>query len=267
MGVRKLLASTDVLHLGLNSSLNQRQLSKATPERYQPRAPVNRFVSVIIPAHNEEAYLRRTLDALRRQKHARREIIVVANGCTDQTAEIARGRCDRLVVLSQRNLGVARNLGARMARGELLVFLDADTILQRRGLARIAQSFKGEDAAGTVKGKPDSKRVAYRLIYFLKNLIHQHVTQNGSSGVIICWKKDFVRIGGFDEDLEVRENSHLIRRLKRFGNYRYIDRTMAITSMRRFERRGVGRIAWLWVKLWARSLFKDLHAQRYEAVR
>src|SRR3954451_10587829 len=75
--------------------------------------PPTRMISVIIPAHNEEGYLEQTLEALKRQNYAWFEVIVVANGCTDRTADVARDRCQRLIVLSQKCLGVARNLGAR----------------------------------------------------------------------------------------------------------------------------------------------------------
>ncbi|HLX69580.1 MAG TPA: glycosyltransferase, partial [Verrucomicrobiae bacterium] len=195
------------------------------------------------------------------------EILVVANGCRDRTAEVAQGRCHRLVTLSQKNLGVARNLGARMATGDLLVFLDADTILEPGALRIIAEQFTERNAGGTLKGQPDSDRFAYRLIYWLKNSIHRFVVHNGSSGVILCWKKDFTRVGGFDEQLELRENSDLIRRLKRFGSYKFINATTATTSMRRYERRGVWRIVWLWIKLWFFSFFGDLRNRTYEPVR
>src|SRR5436190_4067901 len=203
-------------------------------------------ISVIIPAHNEEAYLGHTLEALRCQSHPAYEIIVVTNGCTDRTAEIASGRCDQLITLSQRGLGAARNRGARRARGELLVFLDADTLLEPDALEIIARTFNHGAAAGTLKGRPDSDRLPYRLIYFLKNFIHGALLHHGSSGVILCWKKQFARLGGFDERLEVRENSDLINRLERFGAYQYIGGTAATTSMRRYERRGWWHISWLW---------------------
>ena len=195
------------------------------------------------------------------------EIVVVANGCTDRTAEAAHGKCHRLVTLSQKGLGMSRNLGARMATGELLVFLDADTILEPDALRIIAEQFTERDAGGTLRGQPDSNRFAYRLIYWLKNFIHRYVVHNGSSGVIICWKKHFTRVGGFDERLELRENSELVRRLKRFGGYKYIGATTATTSMRRFERRGVGKIVWLWTRLWFLSLFCDLSHRKHETVR
>lgn len=224
-------------------------------------------ISVIVPAHNEEGYLDATLNALNRQGYPNCEIIVVANGCTDRTVEVAREKCHRVVALEEKGLGVSRNTGARVAAGDLLVFLDADTILEPQALRTIAEQFTERDAGGTLKGQPDSNRFAYRLIYWLKNFIHRFVVRNGSSGVIICWKKHFTSVGGFDERLELRENSELIRRLKRFGGYKYIGTTAATTSMRRYDRRGVKHIVWLWIKLWFLSLFSDLRHRKYEAVR
>jgi glycosyltransferase involved in cell wall biosynthesis len=224
-------------------------------------------ISIIVPAHNEEDYLGETLAALNRQDYPEFEIVVVANGCTDRTADVARDKCHRLVTLKEKGLGISRNLGARMATGDLLVFLDADTLLDPCALRVIASEFTERHAGGTLKGQPDSNRFAYRLIYWLKNFIHRFVVHNGSSGVIICWKEDFIRVGGFNERLELRENSELIRRLKRFGSYKYIGTTAAITSMRRYDRRGVWNIVWLWIKLWFLSLFTDLSHRKYESVR
>jgi glycosyltransferase involved in cell wall biosynthesis len=191
----------------------------------------------------------------------------VANGCQDNTAGVARRNCHRLIVLSQKSLGVARNLGARMAQGEILLFLDADTLLEPAALRRIAEDFTNEHAAGTLHGTPDSRRFGFKLVYFIKNFFHRSSIHKGSSGVILCWKKDFVEVGGFDEGLEVCENSDLIKRLSRFGSYKYIGEATATTSMRRYEQRGFCGMAWLWLKLWVQSLFGDLHQKRYETVR
>jgi glycosyltransferase involved in cell wall biosynthesis len=225
------------------------------------------MISVIIPAHNEERYLPKTLEALQRQSYGWFEVIVVANGCTDRTREVARGRCQRLIVLSQKSLGVARNLGARMARGDILLFLDADTILEPMALRVIAEHFTGSDAAGTVQGRPDESRLAYRLVYALKNFVHRWSIHPGTSGVIICWKEHFMRIGGFDEGLEVCENSELVKRLTCTGHYKYIAAVSATTSMRRYARCGVSRVVWLWSKLWVQSFLCDLHQKQYEAIR
>ena len=230
------------------------------------KAPAD-LISVIIPAHNEESYILETLKAVRAQSYPWIELIVVANGCTDATAEEARGHCDRLIVLSQKSLGVARNLGARMAQGRLLVFLDADTILEPTALAVIARDFRKGDAAGTIRGEPDCANLRYKLLYALKNFVHCSSLHSGSSGVIICWKKHFEKTGGFDEGLEVRENSELMWRLKRFGKYKYIGDARATTSMRRYQQCGLGPMLWLWVKLWFLTRFGDLHRRQYETVR
>ena len=225
------------------------------------------MISIIIPAHNEENYLPKTLAALSRQTHRNIEVIVVANGCTDKTAEVARGHCHQLIVLSQKGLGVARNLGARMATGDLLLFLDADTLFAPHALELIAEEFNPECAAGTLKGEPDCLRLKYKMIYGLKNFMHRSGLHEGSSGVILCWKNHFIKTGGFDEGLQVRENSELIRRLRRFGKYKYVSDVAAVTSMRRYDQRGCGCMIWMWVKLWFQSLFVDLHDRQYETIR
>ncbi len=224
-------------------------------------------ISVIIPAHNEERYLERTLESLWSQNYGWFETIVVANGCKDRTVEVARGRCHRLVELSEKNLGIARNLGARLAKGELLVFLDADTVLEMGALRRIAEMFTRKYAAGTLSGRPSDRQAKYKLIYSLKNFLHRSSLHPGSSGVIICWKDQFEWIGGFDERLEVRENSELIHRLRRFGKYRFIGDVSATTSMRRYERQGFAKVLWLWFKLWIESNFGDLRRRTYEPIR
>jgi glycosyltransferase involved in cell wall biosynthesis len=233
-----------------------------------PQSDWATMISVIIPAHNEEDYIGLTLDTLSRQNYPYFEVIVVANGCTDRTAEIAVKECQRLVVLSDKCLGVARNLGAKLARGDLLMFLDADTVLEPGALEIVAHKFSHQYASGTFKGLPDNTDCrSFRAIYALKNFMHRWSLYRGSSGVIICWKRDFLATHGFDEELQVRENSDLIRRLGRFGRYRFFNETTATTSMRRYQTAGTGKMIFYWFKVWIQSLFCDLRNKSYETVR
>ena len=101
----------------------------------------------------------------------------------------------------------------------------------------------------------------------MKNFEHRWSLHPGSSGVIVCWKDDFQAAGGFDEALEVMENSELIKRLKTMGKYLYIEETAATTSMRRYDKCGVKRAAKLWFKLWLQSIFSDIRNKRYETIR
>ena len=232
----------------------------------KPRPP-EPMISVIVPAHNEGEYLGRTLDALQAQNYANFEIIAVRNGCTDNTLEVARGRWEVLIDTQERGISFARNRGARAARGEMLLFLDADTILEPDGLKTIARKFKRTDAAGTIKGVPDSPRWIYRVLYFFKNRMHRLRLHKGSVGVILCWKDDFIATGGFDVQMHVMENSHLMKKLCQFGRYRCVVQTSALTSMRRYDTVGPVQTAVLWIKIWFKSLVRGVRGDQYETVR
>ena len=184
----------------------------------------------------------------------------------DNTAETVRGKCDQLYELEERGLGPARNLGAAKARGNLLLFLDADTILEPAALETIARKFKRHHSAGTLRGVPDQGKASYKVIYFLKNFVHKTRAHHGSSGVILCWKDHFEAVGGFDNELYLRENSDLMKKLRQFGSYRYIRHTPAITSMRRYEKTGTSEMVLLWLKVWVLSNFSDIRNRTYEGM-
>ena len=93
-------------------------------------------ISVVIPCYNQARYLADAIRSVREQTHQPIECIVVDDGSTDRTSEVAAELGAR--VLHQPNGGVsaARNAGLSAARGELVVFLDADDVLLRDALAR-----------------------------------------------------------------------------------------------------------------------------------
>ncbi len=93
-------------------------------------------VSLVIPAYNAEAYLREALDSAFAQTRPPDEVIVVDDGSGDRTPEIAASYGDRVRLLRQPNRGeaAARNTGVRVARGDLIAFLDADDTLLPRCL-------------------------------------------------------------------------------------------------------------------------------------
>src|SRR5262245_44343068 len=106
----------------------------------QEKEPV--MISVVIPARNEEEFLPATVDALNAQSYRNFEVIVGANGCHDRTADVAREWGCRVFELGDRGLGPARNRGGREATGQILVFLDADTLLPRNTLQTIEAKFR-----------------------------------------------------------------------------------------------------------------------------
>ena len=111
----------------------------------------------------------------------------------------------------------------------------------------VARQFTRKHATGTLRGVPDSRKASYKVIYFFKNFIHKTHAHHGSSGVILCWKDHFEAVGGFNNELYLRENSDLMKKLRRFGRYKYITSTPDVTSMRRYEKTGVAEMIFLWV--------------------
>ncbi len=85
-------------------------------------------ISVVIPAHNNGGYLKRSIESVLSQSVKADEIIIVDDGSTDNTAEVARGYGDKIVYVRQSNSGasVARNTGIRVSTSEWIAFLDAD---------------------------------------------------------------------------------------------------------------------------------------------
>src|SRR5436190_23873955 len=94
--------------------------------------PQPRLVSFVIPAWNEESVLGPTLEAVRvaaRHLAEPSEVIVADDSSTDQTAEIARQHGARVVTVQHRQISATRNAGAGAAQGDLLIFIDADTLV------------------------------------------------------------------------------------------------------------------------------------------
>ena len=104
-------------------------------------------VSLILPAYNAERYIGFTIESLLRQSHTDLEIIVVDDGSTDRTREIACGYAetdDRITILPQKNLGVAtaRNTGIEVAKGEFVGFIDADDIWHPTAVEKMLGRFE-----------------------------------------------------------------------------------------------------------------------------
>lgn len=227
-------------------------------------------ISVIIPAHNEENYITKTLHHLKQQTFQNFETIVVANGCTDKTEELVSKRVnDRLQLLKMPKASVsrARNHGANKAKGEILVFLDADTSLDADGLQKINSNFSEVYSVGTTKVKPDQWSYLFRLHSSTKNIVNKTKLYRGwVSGVLICRKKQFDAVNGYDHQREVREHRNLILKLLKHGKYASID-TYATTSMRRFQQWGLAKAAIFWLKQLYLDNFGDITKSEYEKIR
>lgn len=200
------------------------------------------MISIIIPALNEEKYIEDTLKSIKRSDFRDYEIIVVANGCTDKTVDKASKLADRIIVLDERHVSKARNQGAAKAKGDILVFLDADTCLSKDTLTKISE-FKG-DFVGTCMVKPDVDRFKAKVFMWFKRQLWWTIW---TSGIVFCNKGVFDKINGFDENITKGEDSVFVRRAKRYGRYG-LAKSYIYNSVRRFETWGYFSVPLFWIK-------------------
>lgn len=188
------------------------------------------MLSVIIPAYNEEKYIEETLKSIKSQSFKDYELIVVCNGCTDKTARISRKYTNKVYEIKKGAIR-AKNFGAKKARYEKLVFLDADTILTSKTLESISKI----NSFGTCLGEPLENKLKFKLLCSTKNLFCEQLKL--FNGILFCKKEDFFKIKGFD-DIHPLENKYLRKKLKKISNY-YISREKVKTSMRRYDKEGL----------------------------
>lgn len=161
-------------------------------------------ISAIIPVHNGERYLAEAIRSVLAQTLPPDEIIVVDDGSTDASGEIARDFGPPVRVLTQANLGpaAARNLGVQHATGELLAFLDADDLWLPDKLARQAQVLWGDSACEAVFGRVENfispemcKAECCALAHAARQSGHIHI------GALLIRRAAFLRVGWFDAGL------------------------------------------------------------------
>ena len=198
-------------------------------------------ISIIIPAHNEEKYIEKTLHSIIMQDFKDYEVIVVCNGCTDKTEEIAKKHFTTISI-KHPNIADARNIGAKVAKGEKLIFLDADTRLEDRDI--LSKVNKSDAVIGTCFGRPNSYTFMNRGYFVFKNLFTLLGMVNG---ITFCDKKSFNEVGGFNKAKCPIENRDLRIRITKYGKFEVLPRYVT-TSMRRYEKLGFSRQLMYWIK-------------------
>lgn len=182
-------------------------------------------VSIVIPALNEERVVGRCLDALARQDFPKGsfEVVLVDNGSTDRTVEIARSFSTalELTVLEKPGLTISamRNAGVSAARGDVLAFLDADCLAPARWL-KTATALLAKGDAGIVGAHyriPDDSRWVARAWYGGLEVERQGRIDWVPAGDMLLRRSTFERLGGFDESLRTSEDCDLCERARAAG--------------------------------------------------
>jgi glycosyltransferase involved in cell wall biosynthesis len=195
------------------------------------------MISFIIPAHNEEACLPATLDALlaAADKVERPyEVIVVNDASTDATGEVARRRGVRVIDVGYRHIAATRNAGARAARSDILFFVDADTQVNEDAIAAGLTALE----QGAVGGGCHFRYAGWipwwaRLLLPIGNAAGRRLTMTGGA-CLFCRRSEFEAVGGFCERYFAAEDAAFVTALKRRGRF-VIPRPMVLTSNRKLR--------------------------------
>jgi rSAM/selenodomain-associated transferase 2 len=202
------------------------------------------MVSVIVPTVDEASAIAATLRAARAPGAA--ELLVVDGGSADGTVRIAGELADR-VLSAPRGRAAQMNAGAAAARGEVLLFLHADTLLPSGYAGAIAHALRDPAVVGgRFDLRLDAPGVAYRVLeraISLRSRLTRVAT--GDQGMFVR-RAVFERLGGFPP-LPLMEDIALARALKRAGRVACLGETV-LTSARRWQRHGLVRTVLL---MWA----------------
>lgn len=174
-------------------------------------------VSVIIPACNEEKYLQQTLSAL--QQNENLEIILVDNGSTDRTVEIARRQGIKVVDFPVGTVAAVRNRGVQESSGDFLVFIDSDVRVAQdwhQRLPSVLSELKKTPmlVTGSRYQSPATKNLLNKYWY---NELTQYEAPYINAGHLITTRELFEKINGFSENLETAEDYDFCNKARAVG--------------------------------------------------
>jgi len=212
------------------------------------------MLSIIIPTLNEEKYLSLLLESIKKQDFKDYEIIVADAGSEDKTLEIAKQYNCQVIPGGLPAKG--RNNGAKVSKGDLLFFLDADAILPDSFLRRALKEFNNKKLDFAAFGLLPYKgtkldKIAFNLFYNHYIFALENILPHASQGVLIK-KPLFYELKGYDETITLAEDHDLARRAKKKANYGILKSDKIFISDRRFKKDG-------WLSVGVKYFLCELH--------
>ncbi len=195
------------------------------------------MISFVVPAFNEELLIGRTLAALRDAGEASGEpfeIVVADDASTDRTPEIAREHGARVLAVRNRQIAGTRNAGARAATGEMLIFVDADTIVTREVVRAAVTAMRAGAAGGGCDFRFDGEVPLYGRLMLRTAIPLYRLIGLASGCFLFCTRRAFEVTGGFNEELFAAEEAAMSRALHRAGRF-VVLRESVTTSGRRLR--------------------------------
>lgn len=231
------------------------------------------FISIIIPSLNEEKYIENCLKSIRNQDYENYELIVSDGGSKDKTVKIAEKYADKVIICKKRGIAFGRNEGARNSRGEIFVFVDADTILLPDTISKVVKGFRKNVIGATCPILPLSPKARDYFLFWIANQFVRNSLKLNSPKVFGCFcafrKDEFERVGGFDEKFKTLEDFDLAERISKLGEIVFVENTFVLTSTRRIEKWGRTKAAKNYISLFLNYLItgKGFPTNKYKPIR
>jgi len=210
-------------------------------------------ISVVIPTLNEGSYLEKTMRALKDQTYQDFEVIVSDSKSDDNTQEVAKKYGAKLVLSDRLGPAVGRNRGAAVAKGDILLVLDADTVPSKRMLEGIDKIMKERKdvVGGTCAFYPSEAGIVGWLVFALANGAARLMILGGTPqdpGCCGFYRREvFEKLGGIREDLKLNETQDLAIRTRPYGKFVYI-KVPGFTSLRRYKKDGYMKTILIYIK-------------------
>ncbi|WP_295723110.1 MJ1255/VC2487 family glycosyltransferase [uncultured Methanobrevibacter sp.] len=221
-------------------------------------------ISIIIPTYNEEKSLPGLLQSIKSQDFTDYEIIIADANSTDKTKDIAKSYGCRVVEGGLPAKG--RNNGARYAKGNLFLFLDADLKLSKDYFENTLNEFYAKNLDIAISQMiPESDKPSDKLLHDFANkfmVFVENIKPHGAGCYGIIVKRDLhEKINGFDESLDFGEDTDYIERAAKISDFRVLRSSKVIVSTRRLEEEGVIHL----IKTYGKSTFNDFRGKRTTA--
>lgn len=195
------------------------------------------MISFIVPAHNEELLLAATLSSIHtaaREAQVDYEVIVVDDASTDGTAQVGSSHGARVIQVDKRQIAAVRNAGAAEARGEMLIFVDADTLATGEAVRAAVAAMQGGAVGGACLFRFDGRLPFWaRVLYPIAIRVCRALTLFGGC-FLFCTRQAFKASGGFSEECFAAEELFFRNALRRLGKF-VIPRPLVITSGRKLR--------------------------------